>query len=101
MNAFHFNKNGKPRPNESGRSGDMEETRHVANIFFIILDEYLSITQQVIALFKAVLHHSLVEHVKSAGLIFLNKEIKVAVLNHTNKKSIIKEAIRKKRAKEE
>ena len=101
MNAFRFNKNGETRPNESGRAGDMAETRQVANMCSVILDESLSATQNVLALFKAVLHHSLVEHVKSAGLIFLNKEIKVAVLNHTNKKSIIKEAIRKKRAKEE
>ena len=44
MNAFHFNKNGKPRPNESGRAGDMEETRQADNTFFIISDEYLSAT---------------------------------------------------------
>ena len=96
MNAFNFNKNGEPRPNESGRSGDMSEMRQVANICSVILDESLSTKQKVLTLFKAVWHHSLVEYVKSAGLIVQSKEIKVVVFNHTNKKSIIKEALRTK-----
>ena len=73
MNAFHFNKNGEPQPNESGIAGDMADTRQVANIFSVILDEPLSEAQKVIALFKAVLHHSLIEHVKSAVLIVQSK----------------------------
>ena len=64
----------------------MAETRKVANICSVNLDESLSATQQVLALFKAVLHHSIIEHVNSAGLIVQNKEIKVAVFNQTNKK---------------
>ena len=99
MNAFHFNKNGEPRPNESGRAGDMEETRQVANICSVILDESLSATQQVLSLFKNLLHDSLIEHVKSAGLIVQIKKIKVAVFNQTNTKSIIKEALRTKQFK--
>ena len=60
MNAFHLNKNGEPLPNESGRAGDIEYTRHVADIFFAVLYESISATQQVIAIFKAVSHHSLI-----------------------------------------
>ena len=52
-NAFHFNKNGKPRTNESGVSGDMAETKQVAKICSIILDEYLSATQQFLELFQS------------------------------------------------
>ena len=44
------------------------------------------------------LHHSLIEHVKSSVLIFQIKEIKLAVFNHTNTKSIIKEYIRTKKS---
>ena len=51
----------------------MVETRQVGNIFFIILDESLSETQQVLSLFKAVSHHSIIEHVKTAGLIVQTK----------------------------
>ena len=69
MNAFRFNKNGETRPNESGRAGDMAETRQVAKICSVILDESLSATQQVLSLFKAMSHHILIEHVKIAGLI--------------------------------
>ena len=32
INAFHLTKNGEPRPNESGRAGDMAEMRKIANI---------------------------------------------------------------------
>ena len=78
----------------------MSETREVAKSCYIILDESLSATQQVIDLLKAVLHHSLIEHVKSSGFIVKSKEIKVAVFNHTNTKLIIKEALRTKRVKE-
>ena len=73
MNAFHFNKNGEPWQNGNGREGNMEETRQVSNNFPVILDEYLSATQQVLALFKSILHNSLIEHVKMAGLIVQNK----------------------------
>ena len=90
MNGFHLNKNGEPRPNESGRAGDMAETRQVANICSVILDESISETQKVLALFKAVLHHSLTEHVNGAGLIVQSKETKVQVFNQTNTKAIIK-----------
>ena len=65
-------------------------------MFSVVLDESLYLTQQVIDLFKTVSHHSLIEYVKSSGLIVQGKEIKVAVFNQTNKKSIIKEALRKK-----
>ena len=41
--------------------------------------------QQVIELFKYMLHHSLIEHVKSAGLIVSSKEIKFAFFQQTNK----------------
>ena len=41
-------------------------------------------------------HHSLIEHVKSACFIVQSKEIKLAISNHTNKKSIIKKALRTK-----
>ena len=41
-------------------------------------------------------HHSLIEHVKSAFFIVQSKEIKLAISNHTNKKSIIKKALRTK-----
>ena len=59
----------------------MAEARQVPDIFSIILYEYLSATQQVLVLFKAVSHHSLIEYVKIAGLIVQTKEIKVAVFN--------------------
>ena len=39
------------------------------------------------------LHHSFIGHVNSATLIVQIKEIEVAVFNHTNIKSIIKEAL--------
>ena len=39
MNAFYLTKNGEPRTNESGRAGEMAETRQIANICYIILDE--------------------------------------------------------------
>ena len=42
------------------------------------------------------LHHSLIENVKSEGLIVQSKEIKVAIFIHTNKKAIIKESLRTK-----
>ena len=76
----------------------MVETIQVANIFSIILDESLSTTQQVLAVFKAELHHSFIEHVKSTGLIVQSKEIKVAVFNQINKTQIIKEDIRTKKS---
>ena len=81
MNAFCFTKNGETWPNESVREGDTSETREVVNIVSIILDESLSPTQQVLSLFKAVSHQSIIENVNSAGLIFQSKEIKVAVFN--------------------
>ena len=81
MNAFHFNKNGEPRPNESGRAGDMEETRQVANICSVILDEYLSATQQFLSLFKTLPHHGIIEHVKISGLIVKIKEIKISAIH--------------------
>ena len=90
MNVFHFNKNGEPQPNESGRSGDTTKTIQVANICSVVLDESPSTTQQVPALFKAMSHHSFIEHVKSADFIVQTKEIKVSVFNQTNTKSIIK-----------
>ena len=96
MNAFHFNKNEEPQRNESGRAREMEDTIQVANISPLISDEYISATQQVLDIFKPVLHHSLIEHVKSEGLIVQIKEIKVAVFNHTNTKEIINEDLRKK-----
>ena len=74
----------------------MAETRQVANVCSVVLYEYLSATQQVLSFFKAVLHHNLIEHVESAGLIVQSKEIKVAVFNQTNTKAIIKEALRTK-----
>ena len=49
--------------------------------------------QQFLAHFKAVSRHSLIEHVKSAGLVIQIKEIKVAVFNQTNTKAMIKEAL--------
>ena len=98
MNAFHFNKNGETRPNESGRSGDTEETRQVANICSVILDASLSATQQFLSLFKTLPHHGIIEHVKISGLIVKIKEIKVAVFNQTNTKAIIKEALRTKKS---
>ena len=63
---------------------DMSDTRQVANICSNILDEYLSATQLVLSHFNLFLRHSLIEHVKSAGLIVQIKEIKVAVFNQTN-----------------
>ena len=72
----------------------MADTIQVANMCSVILDESLSTTKQVITLFKAVSHHSLVEHVKSAGLIVQSKEIKVAVFNQTKTKAIINYFIR-------
>ena len=74
----------------------MAETRQVANVCSVILDESLSATLQVLALFKAVSHHNCIEYVKSAGLIVQSKEIKVAVFNHTNTKATIKEALKTK-----
>ena len=71
----------------------MAETIQVDNIRSFNLNEYLSAKQQVLALFKAVSHHSLIEHVNSAGLIVQIKEIKVAVFNHINTKAIINEAL--------
>ena len=68
----------------------MADTRQVANICSVMLYESLSETQQVLGLFKAVSHHSIIEHIKSAGLIVQSKEIKVAVFNQNNTKSIIK-----------
>ena len=59
----------------------MAETIQVAKICSVLLDEHLSAIQQVIALFKAVLHHSLIENVNSACLAVQSKEIKVAVFN--------------------
>ena len=71
----------------------MEDTRQVSKICSVILDEYISATQKVLSLFKAVSNHSLIEHVKRAGFIVQSKEIKVAVFNQTNTKAIIKEAL--------
>ena len=96
MNEFHFNKNGELQANESGREGDMVETRQVAHICSVILDESISATQQVLAIFKYVLHNSLIDYFNSEALIVQIKEIKVAVFNHTNTKSILKEDLRNK-----
>ena len=97
MNAFHLNKNGEPLPNESGRAGDIEYTRHVADIFFAILYESISATQQVIAIFKAVLRHSLIEHIRKIVFIIQNIEIKVLVFNQTNIKINNKGGSKKKK----
>ena len=59
----------------------MVETRQVAYILPIILYEYLSTTQKFLSLFKAVSHHSIIEHVKSAGLIVQIKEIKISAIH--------------------
>ena len=51
----------------------MADTRQAAKIYSVILDEYISTTQQVLSLFEAVSHHSLIEHVKISGFIFQSK----------------------------
>ena len=51
----------------------MADTRKVANICSVILDEYLSATQKNLALFKAVSHFSLIEHFNSADFIVRRK----------------------------
>ena len=75
---------------------DMAETRQVANIGSVILDQSLSAIQQVLALFKDVLHTSLIEHFKGECLIVQVKEIKLVGFNQTNTKAITKEALRTK-----
>ena len=57
----------------------MVESIQVANIHSVILDKSILKTQQVIALFKALSHCSIIKHVKSAGLIVPRKEIEVLV----------------------
>ena len=47
----------------------MVESIQVANIHSVILDKSILKTQQVIALFKAVSHYSIIEHVKIKCLI--------------------------------
>ena len=79
----------------------MADTRQVANIFSVILDESIYATRQVLALLKYVSHHSIIGHVQSADVIVKIKEIKVGVFNQTNTEAIIKEALIKKRVKEE
>ena len=74
----------------------MTDTRQVTYICSLILDESLSATQQVIALFKTVSHNSLIEHGKSAGFIVQSKERRVSVFNQTNTKEIMKGNIRTK-----
>ena len=81
MDAFRFTNNGKPLQSSSGRAGDMVESREVAKIHSVILDEYISVTQQVLSVFKYVSHCSIIKHVKSAGLIVQTKQIKVAIFH--------------------
>ena len=44
------------------------------------------------------LHHSLIEHVKSAGFIVQSKEIKLSISNQTNTKAIMNDALRTKKS---
>ena len=70
MDAFWFRNTVEPWPNTSFREGDMEESIQVVKIFPFILDQYIFATQQVLPLFKAVSHPSLIKKNKSVGLIF-------------------------------
>ena len=51
----------------------MTETKHVANISSVILDEFLSEIKHFLALVNAVSHHSLIKYVKDSGLIVQSK----------------------------
>ena len=44
----------------------MVESIKVAKICSVVLDEYISATQQVLSLFKSVLYRILIAHVKSS-----------------------------------
>ena len=101
MDKFWFTNTGYPRPNTSGRAGYMAESRQVAKISSIILDKSISKTEQVLARFKSVSHHSLIENVKNASLIVPSKEIKVSVVHETNKKPKTKRGSENKIFKEE
>ena len=98
---FRFINTGEPQPNASGMSGYMEYSIQVAKICSVILDESISSSQQVLSVFKSVLHHSLIKNIKSAGLIFPSKEINFVVFHQINTKTIIKEDMEQKRVKEE
>ena len=77
MDRFWSTNTGEPQQNSGGRVGYMADWRQEYKIQSVILHEHIYATQQVIALFKSVLHHSLIKNVKSAGLIVSSKEIKV------------------------
>ena len=81
MDEFWFTTTGETQPNVSGRAGGTEESRQVAKISSVILYKSISKTQQVLALLKSMSHHSLIENVKSAGLIVPRKEIEVTVFH--------------------
>ena len=73
MDSFRFKNNGEPGPNKSGRSGSMTESRNADKSCSVILYESISATQKVLEFFKLVLHCSLIEYVKSEGLIVPRK----------------------------
>ena len=67
--AFDFKKNGMPRPNSSGKSGQMAKSRQVSRIRNAIFDSSLDQSQQILALHEAANHPALRTMMKSAGLI--------------------------------